>query len=276
MVNLLFDHISILSSRYINLLRPSFVEMTAKHLLILGATGLSGKLTLEQALAQGHKVTVYVRNKQKLFSNHTNLVNKQNLTVIEGDLASGPATIRPFLSEMTAVISLLGPTGGQSYRGTAITTFYEGLLEEMRRLPAEKRPYLLAMGTQSIVDPNDGFSLFTRVHILTVKNLMRTVRAEIIGLGRVFQEELKRSEGQKESEKLDWMVYRLNLLKDYGLPIKGARAGYVEKDGWMATIDRAQLAGWLITEAVREKGQRRWVRKMPALWGVDSNEMQSS
>lgn len=131
------------------------------------------------------------------------------------------------------------------------------------------------MGTQSIVDPADGFSLFTRVHILIIKNLMRSVRKEIIGIGKVFEEELERSKTQAESEKLDWTVYRLNLLKDYGLPKEGGRAGYVGTEEWQATIDRAQIAGWLIGEAAKDPIQRRWVRKMPALWGVDSKELQS-
>ncbi|KAI9735373.1 MAG: hypothetical protein M1818_006568 [Claussenomyces sp. TS43310] len=238
-------------------------------LLILGATGATGKLTVEQALAKGHKVTVYVRESQKLPSD---VENKHNLTVIEGDLASGPEKLRPLLPKVDAIISILGPTGGATYVGTAITEFYEGLLEELRQVPAGKRPYLLAMGTQSIIDPDDGFSLFTRVHILTIKNLYRRVRAEIIGIGRVFKEELKRAQSQEDDEKLDWTVYRLNLLKDYGLPLEGSRAGYVGKDGWIATMDRAQLATWLLEEAE----SKRWNRKLPALWGIDSHNPQYS
>lgn len=129
------------------------------------------------------------------------------------------------------------------------------------------------MGTQSIYDPHDKFSLFLRVHVLIIKNLMRTVRKEIIGFGKIFQDELEKSKSQKEEEKLDWCVYRLNLLKDYGWPVEGARAGYVGTEEWGATVDRAQLAGWLIGEAERERGERRWVRKMPAIWGVDSKEV---
>jgi hypothetical protein len=171
---------------------------------------------------------------------------------------------------LDAIISVLGPSAANSatYKGTPIATFYEDILKRIRALPAEKRPYVLAMGTQSIVDPNDGFNLMTKVHVLIIKNLMRTVRKEMLGIGKVFKDELEKSKPQQESEKLDWTVYRLNLLKDYGWARKGARAGYVGEEDWKATIDRAQLAAWLIEEV--EKKQ--WVRKMPALWGVDPNE----
>ena len=92
-------------------------------------------------------------------------------------------------------------------------------------------PYLLAMGTQSIVDPEDGFSLFTTIHIFIIKNLARGARKEIMGIKRVFLEELERGKGAKQEEKLEWTLYGLNLLKENtSLPNGGARAGYVVKD----------------------------------------------
>lgn len=40
--------------------------MSGKSMLILGASGRSGILTLKLALENGHKVTAYVRNEAKL------------------------------------------------------------------------------------------------------------------------------------------------------------------------------------------------------------------
>jgi len=236
-------------------------------LLVLGATCLTGHFVVKQALAAGHTLVIYVRNQKKVPSG---LENPQNLTVIEDDLSNASARLKSELPTFDAIISLLGPTGGEKYVGTAITQFYIALRADLRQLPASQRPYLLVMGTQSIFDANDGFSLFTRVHILTIKNLMRAVRAEIIGMGKLFQDDLANESKEDEKDRLDWCVYRLNLLKDYGLPVEGHRAGYVGKGDWIATVDRAQLAAWLIEEAK----ERRWVRKMPAVWGIDSNEKQ--
>jgi hypothetical protein len=240
----------------------------APNILVLGATGETGILTLRQALEKKYLVTAYVRDKSKITAD---LLENGNLTVYEGDLDSAVATLKPVLENFNAIISLLGPTGAPTYKGTPITNFYKSLLPELRNLPSGKRPYLLVMGTQSIVNPNDGFSFFTRAHILTIKNLFRGVRAEIIGFGQLFLDDLA-DENQAEEERLEWTVYRLNLLKDYGLPIQGVRAGYVAVSDWVATIDRAQIAAWLLEEAEK----KRWVRKLPALWGIDSSEPQYS
>lgn len=175
--------------------------------------------------------------------------------------------LKPLLSDFHAIISLLGPTS-KEYLGTQISELYEWMLTEIRTLPAEKRPYLLAMGTQSIVDPEDGFNLFTKLHILFIMWMAPGARVEIMGIKRVFMEEVT----SKKTD-VDWTVYRLNLLKDWGLPIDGTRDGYVGDAGWIATMDRAQLASWLLSEAEKEPGQRKWARKMPALWGVDSSKL---
>jgi uncharacterized protein YbjT (DUF2867 family) len=54
--------------------------MSPKSLLILGATGGTGKQTLEQALEGGYKVTVHVRNGEA-HRLPSDLKNKQNLKV---------------------------------------------------------------------------------------------------------------------------------------------------------------------------------------------------
>jgi len=242
--------------------------MKEKNFLILGATGGSGKLTVEQALENGHRVTVYARDPTKL---PESVHGHEKLTVLKGDLPSAPATLHPLLPSFDAIISVLGPNS-ITYTGTDITQLYQWILEELRKLPREKRPYILAMGTQSIVDPEDGFSLFTRIHIFIIKNLARGARKEIIGCGKVFQDELAQEKSKPEDERLDWTVYRLNLLKDLGWPKDRARAGYVAKDDWQTTMDRVQLAAWLVGEAEKERDQRVWLSKMPALWGESTSE----
>lgn len=52
--------------------------MSSKSLLIVGATGATGKLTVEQALEGGHKVTVYAREAHRVPSD---IKNKEALTV---------------------------------------------------------------------------------------------------------------------------------------------------------------------------------------------------
>ena len=70
-------------------------------LLIFGATGGTGRQLVEQALAQGHLVTAFVRNPSKLGIAH------QNLRVVQGDVLRYD-TVEPAVCGQDAVLSALG------------------------------------------------------------------------------------------------------------------------------------------------------------------------
>src|SRR5215469_16411903 len=70
-------------------------------LLILGATGGTGRQLLEQALAQGHAVTAFVRNPAKIDRSH------ENLRVVQGDILDEKA-VTTAIEGQDAVLSALG------------------------------------------------------------------------------------------------------------------------------------------------------------------------
>jgi putative NADH-flavin reductase len=70
-------------------------------LLIFGASGGTGRQLVEQALAQGHLVTAFVRNPAKLPIAH------QNLRIAQGD-ALHYETVEPAVTGQDAVLSALG------------------------------------------------------------------------------------------------------------------------------------------------------------------------
>jgi putative NADH-flavin reductase len=70
---------------------------------IFGATGATGLLMTRKALDDGHEVTVYARNPDKLTIRHDRLV------IVKGDLANHVA-IAEAIAGRDAVISVLGPT----------------------------------------------------------------------------------------------------------------------------------------------------------------------
>ena len=181
--------------------------------------------------------------------------------VIECEISALRERLSPILSQFDAIISILGPNS-LSYTGTEIAQLYEWMLAELRQLHVQQRPYLLLTSTQSIVDPEDGFDLFTKLHIFFIMTIAPGARRETMAIKDVFMREIK-----SRKTDVEWTVCRLNLLKDSGLPLEGGKAGYVGKNGWMSTMDRAQLAFWLIQEAEKEPTERKWVGKMPALWG---------
>lgn len=74
------------------------------RLAILGATGRTGRLVLEQALARGDEVRALVREPTKLNLSHP------RLTVVQGDAMNATA-ISGIVEGMDAVVSALGVTG---------------------------------------------------------------------------------------------------------------------------------------------------------------------
>src|SRR3989449_10475201 len=74
------------------------------NLVVLGATGGTGRLVVEKALAAGHTVTALVRSPEKL------TLSNPNVRVIAGQATDPSAVSRAFDSADT-VISALGGNG---------------------------------------------------------------------------------------------------------------------------------------------------------------------
>jgi putative NADH-flavin reductase len=71
------------------------------HVLIIGATGGTGRQLVQQALGQGHEVTAFVRNPEKLKIEHA------NLRTIQGDVLDYPS-VESAMQGQNAVVSALG------------------------------------------------------------------------------------------------------------------------------------------------------------------------
>ena len=71
------------------------------HLLIVGATGGTGRQLVRQALEQGHEVTAFVRNPQSLKLEHT------NLRIVQGDVLDY-ASVEAAMLGQNAVLCALG------------------------------------------------------------------------------------------------------------------------------------------------------------------------
>lgn len=71
------------------------------NLLIIGATGGTGRALVEQALAQGHAVTAFVRNPARFVMTH------ERLTVVKGDVLEYDSVDRAVRGK-DAVLSALG------------------------------------------------------------------------------------------------------------------------------------------------------------------------
>src|SRR5947209_1065513 len=71
------------------------------NILVFGASGATGHELVRQALAQGHIVTAFVRNPEKLALSHN------NLKLVKGDI-NDPAAVEAAVNGQHAVLSALG------------------------------------------------------------------------------------------------------------------------------------------------------------------------
>jgi len=213
------------------------------RVVILGGTGPSGILLIEEALAAQHTIVVYVRNPQKL---PAHLSKHPDITVIKGELEDA-AALATALAGAKAVLSALGPALGNP-AGTPIARGYAVVLEAMRRAGVRR---LVALGTPSIKDEKDKFSLAYYAMVTAVAVGANSGYRDIVAVGEVI----------RGSEDVDWTLVRVPLLKND--KNREVRAGYIG-DGFAGagyTVSRQGFAAFVLQEL--EKGE--WVKCAPLI-----------
>jgi putative NADH-flavin reductase len=116
------------------------------RLLVLGATGRTGREIVSQALKQGHQVTVFVRSPDKL------AISDAQLTVKRGDVLVDTETLDEAVRGQDAVISALGV--GNSFRsGNLIARSMPIIVSAMERNGVKRLVVISAFGVgESIND----------------------------------------------------------------------------------------------------------------------------
>ncbi len=210
--------------------------MERKKLAILGATGRTGRHVLEQALAQGHTVTVLVRDPSKLAQRH------DRLKVIQGDIGAADQ-VAEAVAGAEAVISVLGPVSNKPVR--LVSQGMDNLVAAMRRHGVQR---LIQTAGAGVRDPRDRPTLVHAIFGGLVRLLSPNVLADMQGVvAKVRQSGLA------------WTVVRVPRLTD-GPATGRVRVGFVGKDiGPMLT--RADLAEFLLKQVEDET----WVGQAPAI-----------
>jgi nucleoside-diphosphate-sugar epimerase len=206
-------------------------------LLIFGATGPSGRILVQRALAAGHEVSVYARNPSKL----GDLQGK--VTIEPGELTDAAAIERAVLGK-EAVISLLGPAGRSA--GTPISDGMKLIVASMERHNVRR---LIATATPSASDAQDQFRLSFWLAVKAVKGLAGTAYQDIVSTAATIRE-----------SKLDWTIARLPMLSNK--QTTHPAAGYVgDPKIRLFSLSRYALADFLLAQLT----ETTWLRKAPAL-----------
>ncbi len=197
------------------------------NLVILGATGRTRRLVVEQALGAGHTVTALVRSPEKL------TIRNSSLRVIAGE-GTDSGDVARALEGADAVISTLGGTG------SVIADSTRAILEAAHRTGVDRVVVLSSFFVE-------------RDRLGAVSRLLTGIAA-----GSKIRDKSAGEQLVRQSD-LDWTIVYASQLTD------GPATGFVEvplegtKRRIWDRISRADVAAWLVQAATSPQYSRRSV-----------------
>lgn len=194
--------------------------------LILGATGPTGRELTTQALDAGHDVRAFVRNPDAIS------IWSPRLEIVRGD-ARAWKSIGPAMRGMDGVLSVLG-TGRDLRKTTLYSECTAAILWGMAEAAVKRLVCVTSSAT--IEDPNEPFY---------VRNFVRRVLRNVVDDQRIAEERIRASDA-------DWTIVRpprlLNGPKTGKYDVKSE-----EPAGSTYKINRADLADFMVRELVAKK-----------------------
>ncbi|KAF8922236.1 hypothetical protein CPB85DRAFT_1380874 [Mucidula mucida] len=219
------------------------------RILIFGSTGASGILVAREALARFQSCTLilYVRSPAKVPSD---LSSNPSVIVIEGELDNQDALSKA-LEGVDVVLSVLGPVvslkdGPFHPSDTPLARAYERILDLMRTHHVKR---LIALGTASIADPEDTFSLKYSTMVAGVAAVAYNSYKDVVAIGKTI----------RSSEGIDWTIVRVPILTNSDK--KDVIAGYIGDGKLGTTLGRAAFAAFMMNQIDSQE----WVNKAPMI-----------
>ncbi|THH09978.1 hypothetical protein EW146_g8517 [Bondarzewia mesenterica] len=185
------------------------------RVLVLGATGPCGVLLIRELLTSTHAaVVVYARNPSKLPSD---ISTHRNVVIIQGELTDSDSLSKA-MEGVHAVLSALGP-GTFHPSSTPLANGYKLVLEVMQRHNVSR---LIALGTPSIKDEQDKFSLAYATMAATVFSITRNACKDMVAVGETIR---------ASSEGMQWTIVRAPVLTNAEKKRCGSGVYRGRKDG---------------------------------------------
>ena len=192
------------------------------ELVVMGATGRTGRLVVDRALAEGHWVTAFTRQPEEVTR------GPDRLAVVPGDVTDADA-VRDVIAGKDAVIFVLGVRN----RSTT-TVFSEGITNVARAMEAKGVRRVMAVSTAGL-DLSVRMPLPRRfVATYIVERLLRNIYLD-----------LARMEDELEASDTDWTVVRATALTSG--PASGNYRTASEGLDRPGRIGRADLADYLVS-----------------------------
>jgi putative NADH-flavin reductase len=202
------------------------------RLLILGATGPTGRELVSQALEQGHEVTAFARRPEA--------IKNETVRVVQGDAMRDPYSVAEALNGQDAVVSALG-LGKVLIPNRFTERSIGNIVPAMARAGVKRLVWMSSFG---VGDTARAAPLPMRLAYSTL-------------LYAVFKDK-EAGEAELRKSALDWTIVYPTTLTD-GPRTGTYRAGEELKLEGMPSISRADVAHFMLREVVDNAYLRRGV-----------------
>lgn len=200
--------------------------------IVFGGTGNIGRLAVDQALEQGHDVTVFTRDRAKVEA-------APRLQVVEGNVLD-VRDISPAIAGQDAVVVTLGAGSKGGVRGPGTAAIINAMQDTgVRRL--------IVQSTLGVGDSRANLNFFWKRLMFGL--LLRRAYAD-----HVEQEALTRASG------LDWTIVRPGAFTD-GPRTGSYQRGFGPDVPTQLKVSRADIAEFI----VQQLSDDTWLRQTPAL-----------
>lgn len=191
------------------------------HILVIGATGPTGRRIVDEALAAGHAVTALVREEGRLEA-------RDGLVEVTGDVRE-PGTFDRALVGQDAVICALGHVPDSPTHLCSTATGW--LVEAMDRAGVAR---LVLVTAAMVGHPRDRLPL-----------LYRLLEAALPAKDKARLADRREQERRVRASGVAWTLVRAPWLRD-GEPLGSVTVGPDLRLGVAASVRRADLARWMV------------------------------
>jgi len=209
---------------------------TSSKILVLGATGGTGRLIVDQALARGQEVTALMRSPEKAG-------DLSGAKLVVGDVRDEVA-LREALKGQDAVISALGTPASPVREVTLLSTATRALIAAMKVEDVSRLVCITGIGAGDSAG-HGGFLFDNLIFPLLLKNVYKDKNR---------QEAIVRDSG------LDWVIVRPSVLNDK--PGRGSVRALTDiSDFHGGSISRQDVATFVLDQLRTDA----WLRRAPLI-----------
>jgi putative NADH-flavin reductase len=207
----------------------------ARKVLVLGASGGTGRLVVADALSRGHQVTALVRSPDK--------VDLKGARIVAGD-ARDEASLRNALAGQDAVVSALGTPASPFREVTTLSSATRALIAAMKAESVSRLVAITGIGAGN--SAGHGGFLFDRLIFPLL-------------LARVYADK-NRQEALIRNSALDWVLVRPAVLNNK--PGRGSVRAIEDLSGFHGgTIAREDVARFVVDQVADDT----WVGRAPLI-----------